>query len=165
MKPERNQVFAQGLAAGLLGYATVAVFFAIVNWFTGRSAFHTAALLGSALFYGLRDPAQLLIGPGPVLAYNGVHLIVFLFLGTVAAWLADLAERGPELWYVGAVVFIFMAFHMYGFFLMLTQPVRAALAPWWMLAAGALGCAAMGGYLLWIHPRIRSEIRHYPETT
>ncbi len=165
MKRERNEVFAQGLTAGLLGYATVAVFFAIVNLIAGRSAFHTAALLGSALFYGLRDPAQLLIGPGPVLSYNGLHLIIFLFLGTIAAWLAYLAEQGPELWYVGAVSFIFMAFHMYGFFLMLTQPVRAVLTPWLMLTAGAIGCVAMAVYLLWIHPRIRSEIRHYPEAT
>ena len=165
MKPERTQVFAQGLTAGLLGYVAVALFFAVVNLIAGRSVFHTAALLGSALFYGLRDPAQLLIGPGPVLSYNGLHLIIFLFLGTIAAWLAYMAERGPELWYVGAVIFIFMAFHMYGFFLMLTEPVRAALAPGLMLAGGVIGCVAMGAYLLWVHPRIRSEIGHYPETT
>jgi hypothetical protein len=165
MKPERTQVFAQGLVAGLVGYATVAVFFAIVNVIAGRSPFHTAALLGSALFYGLRDPAQLVIGPGQVLSYNGLHLMIFLFLGTIAAWLAYLAERGPELWYVGAVTFIFMAFHTYGFFLMLTEPVRAVLAPWTMLAAGLIGCAAMAVYLMWIHPRIRWEIGHYPEAT
>ena len=165
MKPERTEVFAQGLVAGLAGYATVAVFFAIVNLIAGRSVFHTAALLGSALFYGLRDPAQLVIAPGPVLSYNGLHLVIFLCLGTIAAWLAYLAEKGPELWYVGAVAFIFMAFHTFGFFLALTQPVRAALAPWLMLAAGGIGCAAMAAYLVWVHPRIRWEMRHYPETT
>jgi hypothetical protein len=93
MKPERIQVYAQGLVAGLIGYAMVAIVMAIANVILGRSPFHTAALLGSTMFYGLDDPSRLTIWAGPVLAYNGFHLLIFLGLGVVAAWFAHFAER------------------------------------------------------------------------
>ncbi len=88
MKPEKSEVFAQGLVAGFLGYATVVGFFALLNALAGKSVFFTAALLGSALFYGARDLAHVAVAAGPVLSYNGVHLLVFVAFGVAAAWLA-----------------------------------------------------------------------------
>ena len=85
MKPERAQWLTQGLIGGLIGYAAVAVFFVLVNLIGGRSPFHTAAALGSTLFYGLQDAANLVIEPGPVIAYNGLHLILSILAATVAA--------------------------------------------------------------------------------
>ncbi len=161
MQPERTEVFREGLIAGIIGHVTVAVLFAIVNLFLGRSPFHTAALLGSALFYGLDDASQLVIAPGPILAYNGAHLVIFLALGILAAWLAFLSERGPELWYVGAVVYLFITFHTLGFFLVLTAGVREAVGAWTMVASGALASGAMAAYLIWARPKFREELLHF----
>ncbi len=158
MDSDRNQVFAQGLVAGLIGYLTVALVFAIANLFLGRSPFYTAALLGGALFYHARDLGDVAVVPATVLAYNGVHLLVFLALGMLAAWLAWLAERGPEFWYLSAVLFIFVMFHLLGAFLFFTDRLRAALSVWLVVDASLAAGAAMGIYLLGAHPRLRAAL-------
>ena len=151
MRPDRTDVWLQGLVAGLAGYAAVALFFVVVNVAGGRSPFYTPALLGSALFYGLRDPAQLVVAPGPVLAYNGLHILVFVVVGVLAAWLVFEVELHPYLWYV--VFFLFLA----GFLLSLAAvgvlgAEIARLLPWWsVLGANLAWSAALGGCLWRAH--------------
>jgi hypothetical protein len=158
MNTERGRIYWQGLLAGLIGYATVAIALAIANVVLGKSPFHTAALLGNAIFYGLTDPSQSRVWAGPVLAYNGLHLLVFLGIGLVAAWLAHLSERGPHFWYIGAVLMLFLAFHILGAFLLIDERVRPALSPWEILAAGFVAMCTMTVYLVAVHPRLRSEL-------
>jgi hypothetical protein len=161
MKRERIDLFWQGMIAGLLGYAMIAVTLALWNVLMGRSAFYTAALLGQTLFYGLTDPKLLSIWPGPVLAYNGLHLIVFLGLGLFAAWLAEMSERGPHLWYVASTLMLIVVFHLFGAYLFVNEQVRNALSPWAMLLAGFLAMALMTLYLVGRHPRLREEFRNF----
>jgi hypothetical protein len=161
MRAERVQANWQGLATGFIGYAAVAMFFAIVNLVAGRSPFFTAAFFGSALFYGVRDPALVTVSPGPVLAYNGVHLLMFLALGMIASWLAYLSERGPQFWYIGTLLFLFVVFHLYGFVLLITGGVQTVIPTWTVFAATVLAGTAMFGYLLWVHPRFRAELRGF----
>ncbi|MGD2135522.1 MAG: hypothetical protein PVF27_05145, partial [Gemmatimonadales bacterium] len=61
MRAETKQVLTGGLFAGLIGYGTVVLLFALINVLAGRSPFHTPAMFGAVLFYGLDDPAQLQI--------------------------------------------------------------------------------------------------------
>ena len=159
MKPARSEIFVQGLVAGVLGYAAVVVFFALVNALTGKPVFYTAAVLGSALFYGARDLSQVTVAAGPVLSYNGVHMLVFVALGVIAAWLVELSERGPHFWYLAALVLIGFAFHFFAVLLGLTTSLRAALPVWALLTSGVLGSAAMGAYLLGAHPEARRALR------
>jgi hypothetical protein len=161
MKPERAQTWWQGLIAGMIGYATTVIVIAVVNLIAGRSPFHTAALLGSSLFYGLTDPASLVIWPGPVLAYNGLHLLVFLGLGALAAWIIHEAERGPHFWYLGAIVMGFVVFHLFGAFLLVTAPIRAALPVWSFVVGGVAALVTMSAYLIRVHPRLRAEFRDF----
>jgi hypothetical protein len=163
MRAERVQTNLQGLAAGFIGYVAVALFFAIFNLIGGRSPFFTAAFLGDALFYGVRDPAAVVVWPGPVFAYNGVHLLMFLALGLVASWLAFLSERGPQFWYIGAILFLFVVFHLYGFVLLVTGGIQAVLPTWTVFASTVLAGTAMFAYLLWVHPRFRSELHDFRE--
>lgn len=159
MKPQRSEVLAQGLIAGLLGYIAVVLFFVVVNVIGGRSPFHTAAVLGSTLFYGLPDPTQVAIEPGPILAYNGVHMLLSLILGTVGAWLLYETERHHFVWYFA--FFIFLA----GFILAIVfvgvvgAEITHAL-PWWsVVLANVVWAAVMGGYLWFMHRGLLAEIR------
>jgi hypothetical protein len=161
MKSESVRVNWQGLIAGLVGYATVAIAMAVADGLLGRSPFHTAALLGSTMFYGLKDPSEVTVWAGPVLAYNGFHLLVFLGLGLAAAWLADFAERGPHFWYIGAVMMFIVAFHLFGAFLFIDEAMRSALSPWAFLGAGFAAMGTMTAFLVWRHPRLRSEFRDF----
>ena len=158
MKSERVEVLRQGMIAGLLGYAVVALFFAVFNLLAGRPALHTAAALGGVLFYGARDMSDASVGIGAALAYNGVHLLVFLGFGLLAAWLAEFAEHGPHFWYLGAVLLIVFAFHLLGLLLGVSTSLREAVPPWTLVVSGLLGCAAMAGYLLWNHAALRHAL-------
>ncbi len=163
MKSTTVEIYSEGLIAGLIGYACTALFFIVTNVLEGRSPFHTAALLGGALFYGLRDPSQVVIWPGVVLAYNGLHLFVFLLLGMLAAWLAYLSERGPEFWYIGLILFIFVLFHVYGVVQMFSEAFRATIPIWVSFGGTFVASIAMAVYLIWARPRLRREIQEFRE--
>lgn len=156
MSDERMKVFTQGLIAGLIGYGTVAVVFAVVNLLSGRNVFYTAALLGASLFYGVRDPSRVTVTAQYVFAYNGAHLLVFLGFGLVSAGLAELSEHLTQLWYVGLVMFFFVAFHLVAAMQVVALPVQEAIPGVAVWAAGFAAALLMGSYLLWVHPKIRA---------
>lgn len=157
MRAFGRRVLWEGLIAGVIGYAVVVLFFAVLNLIHGRSPFYTAALLGATLFYGLENPADLRVWAGPVLAYNGVHLLVFLILGIIAAWLTSEAERGPAFWYIGIILLLLLALHMSGIVLGFAATLHGALPIRAAAPAGALAGIAMMAYLWAAHPRLRLE--------
>ncbi len=155
MREERTKVLSQGLLAGLIGYGVVALVFGVANLIAGRSIFYTAALLGGSLFYGVHDPARITVTAEYVFAYNGAHLLVFLMFGLVSAWLASVSERLTQFWYVGLVMFFFVAFHIVAAMQVVAIPVQHLISGWAIWTAGAAAAAAMAAYLLSVHPRIR----------
>ena len=157
-RPERGRVLRQGAVAGLLGYLTVVLVLAALNLVAGRSPFHTAALLGGALVSGLRDPGAVVVAPGPILAYNALHLLVFLAIGLLAAWLVHWAERGPAFWYLGLVLFILVLFHLFAATQLFTGPIASALPPSQVWGAGIGSALVMAGYLLRVHPELRRRL-------
>jgi len=163
MKPERAEVLLQGLVAGLIGYLAVAVFFLIFNLIGGQSPLHTAAALGSALFYGLDDPAQLVIEPGPIIAFNGLHLMLSLVAGMIASWLLFETERHHFIWYF--VFFVFLAGFVYS--LVAIGIIGAEIAhvvPWWsVLVANIVWIAGLGGYLWFQHRGLVGALRREEE--
>jgi hypothetical protein len=162
MKQSTESLLAEGFGAGLIGYATAIVVVAAIDVLGGRSIFYTPALFGATLFYGLDDPGALVVAAGPVLAYNMVHLVAFLGLGLVAAWLTRLAERYPTAQYLVLVFLVFIAFHVYAALLFFAQPLLGA-GGWWKLGLGSVGAAGgMGWYLLRGHPLLRRELREIP---
>jgi hypothetical protein len=155
MREERLKVLRDGFVAGLIGYVTVALVFAVANLLAGRSAFHTAAALGGALFYGVHDPDAVAITARNVFAYNGMHLLVFLAFGLAAAGLAALADKGAQLWYLATFFFLFIAFHLVAIAQTLAAPMQTVLSPAMIWSAGIAASVLMGGYLIWAHPLLR----------
>jgi len=155
MRTKWSDVAFQGLVAGAIGYLTVAVVFAVANLALGRSPFHTAAVLGAALFYGITDPARVTVSAPYVFAFNGVHLFAFLVFGITGSALAQLADRGLQLWYVAVFFFIFVGFHLFAMAQALAMPVRDAVPDAAVWVAGIGASVLMGWYLLAMHPRAR----------
>ncbi len=160
---DRTDTIWQGVLAGLVGYATVALLVGILDVALGRSFFFTAALLGEHTFYGLRDPSQAVVWPGAVFAYNGLHLVAFIFIGLVSSSLAFLAEKGPAFWYGGAVLFLVVILHALGALLLMTEDLRAVLPAWMIVLPTVVSGAAMATYLLRCHPRVRHAMRVWEE--
>jgi hypothetical protein len=159
---ETKLVLNGGLFAGLLGYGTVVVLFVLFNLLAGRSPFYTPAMFGAVLFYGLDDPAALVIGPGPVLAYNMVHVLGYLVLGMCASWLVAKAEKYPVARYVVLFVVLFVAGHLYAALLIFAEPLLAGGAWWRILIASVASGVAMGWWLLRLHPLLRAELVRLP---
>lgn len=160
---ERSKlVLAGGLVSGLIGYGTVVIVVSLLNLLTGKSPFYTAAMFGSAMFYGLEDPAVLTVEAGPVLAYNMVHVLTFLAVGMLASWLVSLAERYPAAQYLVLVVLIFVAFHVFAALMLFAEPLLGPGA-WFTVGGGGVAAAAlMGWYLLKTHPLLRRELKEIP---
>ncbi len=163
MKDETRRILEQGLVAGVLGHIVVAVTFAIGNLVVGRPLLHTPALLGASMFYGLTDPSQLEIRAAYVFAYNGTHLLLFLLFGTIGAWLATIADRGWQLWYLATFFFMFVAFHLFGMVQLLAQPVRSAVSDVVLWVAGTLATCVMAAYFIATHPRLSAQLAHWQE--
>lgn len=158
MREETRTVFTEGFIAGLCGYAAVVAFFVAVNFFAGRSIFYTAALFGSALFYGMRDPTMLEVAIGPVVTYNMVHLLVFLVLGVGAAWVVSKTEKFPFLWLPVMLAAGFVTAYLITALVIFAEPLMGAVAWWQLGASSALAAVLMGWYLLRQHPRLKQEL-------
>jgi hypothetical protein len=129
MAREQRSVLREGVIGGLLGAAVVALWFLVFDVARGRP-FVTPALLGAAVFYGVRDPAGLVISAGPILGYTLLHALAFVAFGVVAAALIEVSEREPALFV--AVVILFACFEMF-----------------FLGALGALGRSLVGGVVWW----------------
>ena len=162
MRDETKHVLTGGMYAGLLGYFTVVVLFALLNLALGRSLFYTPAMFGAVLFYGLEDPAALEVTPGPVLAYNMVHVLAFVVLGLFASWLVTKAEQYPVARFAILFVLIFVAAHIYAALLLFAQPLLAGSA-WWQVGVVSLAAAvAMGWALVRQHPALKRGLSETP---
>ena len=163
MTRDHSETIWQGIIAGLIGYATVALLVGFIDVALGHSFFYTAALMGEHLFYGLSDPANLVVWPGAVFAYNGLHLVAFVFIGIVAAWLAFMSEHGPELWYLAAILLLFVLLHAFAAVLLLTEDIRAAIPAWTIVIPTLASVIAMGAYLIAMRPVLRHDLVAWQE--
>lgn len=162
MRRETEVILEGGLFAGLIGYFTIVLFFAVFNLIGGHSPFETAALLGSALFFGLQDSSQLQITPAAVLTFNMVHALVMLAVGFATSWLVSKSEKYPVSQYVVLVALVFVGFHLFGAVYFFASPLMGSGAWFPIVIASIAAAMAMGGYLLWLHPALRQQLRHIP---
>lgn len=162
MRDFGKRVLWEGTVAGLIGYAIVAVFFLVVNVVQGRPPFETAELIGRILFYGGTD-AGTTGRAGPILAYSGVHLVLFILFGTLTAWLTAKSEQGPQFWYLAITVHVFVVAHMLSALLVFVDLIGGVLTPATVVVSGFVAAMAMVYYLWRAHPRLRAEIREYDD--
>lgn len=152
------RVVREGFAVGLIGAGSVAVWFLIVDLIAGRPLF-TPAVLGSAAFQGLRDPAMVVIGAQAVGAYTALHLLLFLLVGLIAAAMVAEAEKSPQVLWLLAEFFFVFEFGFYAGVAIVFAPLLAALA-WINVAVGNLIAAVGMGYYLWrAHPELRARLQ------
>jgi len=152
-------VYVEGMIVGLLGAATIALWFLALDLFAGRPLY-TPNVLGTALFHGgagLESPEALPISFETVVSFTWVHVLVFLLIGLAAAQMIALAERHPSFGF--GLVLMFVVFQ-YGFLqvsMILAEPVLHALA-WPQVMAGNLMAALVMSVSLWKrHPRLTIE--------
>ncbi|MBI4408306.1 MAG: hypothetical protein HY561_01280 [Gemmatimonadetes bacterium] len=155
----QHRIVEEGIVAGLIGASVVAVWFLVFDVVRGR-VFFTPGALGSALFFGAAELADVQVNATTVLGYTGIHLLAFFIGGLVLAAVVTEAEREPPL--VLGLVLLFVTFEtlFIGLLAIFASWLLGVLS-WWTIAVGnLLAAVAMGTYLWRQHPLLRAELSH-----
>jgi len=155
-RPEAPNVYAEGILAGLVGAATIALWFLILDTIRGRP-FYTPTVLGTALFRGgaaLSAPEQLPASLDLVLSFTWVHVLAFLLIGVAGARLLALAERDPDFGFGVVLLFVVFEFAFVLVSLAFAEPILHALAWQAVLVGNLLAAAAMAVVFRVRHPRL-----------
>src|SRR3990172_9249040 len=136
-------VLREGIVAGLLGAAVVAVWFLAIDSIQGEPL-RTPRLLGAGLLRQTGTAAA-------VLSYTVVHGVAFVGGGLIGAALIAGAERQPM--FVFALVIFFTAFEVFffGAVVIAAMWILDELAGWTVFLANLLAAAAMLGYFFRRH--------------
>jgi hypothetical protein len=150
MASEPRSVLREGIIAGLVGAAVVAVWFLVYDIARGHP-FFTPGMLGAFVFYGVKTPIGVEPAVGPVLGYTVLHGLAFIAFGVIAASLMAMSEREPEL-FIGFII-LFACFE--AFFFAMVQVFglsKAGELTWWSVLIGnLLASVAMLWYFFRAH--------------
>lgn len=146
----------EGIIVGLIGFATVALFYAVFDLLAARGVLYTVNLLGMAVFRGLRDPSVLTLpvqlDTGAIVLYSLVHLALAIAIGWFVVRLVWAAEHEPPRAPLVTAIIIggfVITVLLVGW---LSRPIRPVL-PWWsIMTANLLSMILAGWYLLHHHP-------------
>jgi hypothetical protein len=151
MSTERG-LLRDAAIVGVIGYAGVAIFYALFDLAAARGWLFTVNILGMSLMHGAPDSALLQFPVQPsltaILWYNGAHLVVSLAIGLFVVWLLSLAggsrsrARIVQLVIVGGYVCTILAVGV------LSRTIRPVL-PWWSIVlVNSLAVLLAGSYLI-----------------
>jgi hypothetical protein len=149
---EISRVYIEGISAGILGAATIAIWFLVLDVFNGRP-FYTPSTLGSALFRrdaGIDQLQTLPISVEMVLLYTWVHGLAFCVIGGVASKLLALAEQNVNFGFGIVLFFVIFEFGFVAAALVFAEPILHALA-WPAVLTGNLLAATVMGLYFWRH--------------
>jgi hypothetical protein len=156
-RPGLGSSLADGMAAGLIGYAAVVAAVSALDLGRGLGVLHTSERIGSALFFGgtlsaAPDPMA------PVLAWNGVHLLASLAVGTLGALMVLGAGRFVGFWWAGLMLLV--AVGVFAVVALGGLGVQVAGVFDWTtaLVGTTVWLGAMTAYLAWAHRRLRHRI-------
>lgn len=150
-------IVREGIVAGLIGAVAVAAWFLLVDIIAGKP-FFTPSMLGSAVFFGLRDPTMVTISFQAVLAYTSLHIIAFLSVGIAAAAIVKASEKDRSVLWLALEFFIGIEFGFYALVALFITPFLAELA-WFSVAIGNLiASGGMGYYFIRVHPALKKGL-------
>lgn len=156
------RVTREGVGAGLVGAATVALWFLLFDAVQG-APLRTPAVLGRVIGamargQGLPDPHSVLVSAAPILGYTILHGLAFIAMGLVAAALVEGAEREPAM--LLPLLIFFAAFEIFSLALVvfLAQPLLGVLAWWAILIGNFLAAVSMLAYFFVWHRRLAGTL-------
>jgi len=150
---DTQALYQEGIIAGILAAAAVAVWFLIVDSLAGRP-FYTPAVLGTALFGRGAGLEHVTVSLDTVAMFTWVHGLAFAALGGIAARLLAVAERNPGL---GFGIVLFFVIFQCGFTtaMAFVAPAVFSVLGWASIfVANLLAAATMVIYFRLRHPNI-----------
>jgi len=141
----------EGVIAGLIGAAAVAIWFFLLDAMAGRP-FFTPAVLGAALFGLLGGSFG---GHGlavHVIAFTVVHVAAFVAVGVIAAYATNASQRKPSMF--SGLIVLFLVFEVsYALAVrLLSASDLFGVYAWWQFGvANFLAAFAMGRFIWRTH--------------
>ena len=151
---EAGRVYVEGIIAGIIGAAVLAVWFFILDTLHGLPLY-TPTILGSALFRSNHAPSEfhdLAVSIEMTIMYTWVHVLVFGVVGVIASRLLAFAEENPNFGFAILLLFVFFEFGFVGAAFLFAEPLLGLIAWHTALMGNLLAAVGMGGYL-WYHHR------------
>ncbi len=151
-----SRLYQEGMIAGVIGAAAVALWFLLLDTLTGRPLY-TPTVLGTALFRhgaGLTSPETLPVSMEMVWMFTWVHGLAFAALGGAVSWLLGVAERHPSFGFGVLLLFVVFQFGFIAVAMIVAAPILHALAWPAILGANLLAASAMTAYFWRRHPRL-----------
>jgi len=146
----QRSILREGVVAGLIGAAVVAVWFLLFDIWRGQP-FLTPGLLGAAVFQGVTNPIGLHPAVGNVLGYTIIHGLAFIAFGVIAASLMAVSEREPALFLAFIILFASFEVFVFGVVGALGKSMLGALVWWAILVGNLLASLAMLWYFFQAH--------------
>ena len=156
---ELSSVYGEGIVAGLLGAATVALWFLVIDTINGHPLY-TPTVLGTALFRGgagLEHPETLPVSFEMVMLFTWVHALVFAAVGGIAARLLAFAEHTANVGFGIVLLFVIFEFGFVAVTMIFAENVLRSLAWPAVLVGNLLAAAVMGAYFWRRHPNLNIE--------
>jgi hypothetical protein len=154
-------VYLDGLIAGMIGAAIIAIWFLFLDAVI-RLPFYTPIVLGEGLFLRGQDLAStegVQVSLKLILMYTGVHGLVFMVLGVIAAYFLLLTRKKLNLGLWILLIFVVLEFGFVGTAFVFAEPVLHELAWPMVLIANLLAATGMASYLGLRHPELRAQGR------
>jgi putative oxidoreductase len=155
-----HPMLKEGVIAGLIGAAVIAVWFGILDTVAGHP-FFTPATLGRGLIsvFGAIEPDQGM--PTFVLTYTVFHFAAFMIVGLVASLIVHLARQEPSILLGFAILFAATEVGIYGLVAFLGEYSPLGRMAWLPIMVGNILAAAAMGYYFWRrHGELAHELRH-----
>jgi hypothetical protein len=151
----------EATSAGLLGGATVAGWFLLLDFIAGRPL-HIASVLGQVLLLGDRTPELSQISWGAAYAYTVFHFLSFLAVGWLAVRLLHMAIRQP-VWLFGLLLlFVSIETAVFAVSVAVFHGTGAEYLRGPVLIGNALAVLVMGTYLWRTHRLVVRYISRVP---
>jgi len=150
----KSDPYLEGIVAGTIGAATVAVWFLILDTIKGRPLY-TPSVLGTAFFrprVAPPLPESLQISFELVLVYTWVHWMVFCVIGEAASLLLRKAERNPDLGFGILLLFVVFEFGFLVVAMLFAEAILRAIAWQEILLGNLIAAAVMAAYFWLRHP-------------
>ncbi len=146
----------EGITAGIIGAAVVALFYLVFDILIRGHALITPTILGEVLV--MQNPAPDLTASNltAVTVYTAVHGVAFVLFGIVLAMLVARSERSALARYATLQLMIVFLLFFYGLLYVVSATTAGAFPFWSVLAANALAALAMGRWLWVRHPAARA---------
>ncbi len=151
----------EGVIAGLLGAAVVAIFYFAIDLTRGLPML-TPSVLGEVFVLRLPDASMSTVNATAVAAYTGVHLLLFLAFGLLLAGIATRAETNSVARYALLQVFLVFEFVFLGLLAVASETTRGLFPLWSVLTANTLAAVIMALYIWRNHPRLRRAMGRTP---